>query len=149
MQLESVASARNISLMSYTIEQIEGIGPANATKLAAAEIKTTDDLLDKCGAADGRKAVSEATSIGAPTLLKWANMADLMRIKGVGEEYSELLHEAGVDTVKELKHRNSENLATKMAEVNETKNLTRKLPAATVVAGWIDQAKSMDARITH
>ncbi len=135
--------------MSYPIEEIEGIGPANAAKLANAEITNTEHLLEKCGSAAGRKAIGEVIGVDASTLLKWANMADLMRIKGVAEEYSELLHEAGVDTVKELKHRNAQNLAAKMAAVNESKKLTRKLPSASVVEDWVDQAKSMDARISH
>jgi predicted flap endonuclease-1-like 5' DNA nuclease len=82
-------------------------------------------------------------------LLKWANMADLMRISGVGEEFSELLEAAGVDTVKELRNRNAENLAAKMAEVNAEKKLTRALPSAKTVAKWVDQAKELKPLITH
>ena len=74
---------------------------------------------------------------------------DLMRIKGVGEEYSELLEAAGVDTVKELKHRNAANLAVKMAEINEEKKLTRQVPAEKTVAGWVEQAKGMEPAISH
>jgi predicted flap endonuclease-1-like 5' DNA nuclease len=135
--------------MAYKIDEIEGIGPAYAEKLSAAEIKSTDDLLEKCGSAKGRNAVAEATGLSTKQLLKWANMADLMRISGVGEEYSELLEAAGVDTVKELKHRNAENLADKMKEVNETKKLTRQVPAAGQVEKWIEQAGSLEPKITH
>ena len=135
--------------MSYKIEEIEGIGPAYAEKLSAADVKTTDDLLKLCCDAKGRKSTSEKTGVSAGQLLKWANMADLMRISGVGSEYSELLEAAGVDTVKELRNRNSENLAVKMAEVNETKNLTRTVPSEKVVKGWVEQAKTLDPLITH
>jgi predicted flap endonuclease-1-like 5' DNA nuclease len=135
--------------MAYKIDEIEGIGPAYAEKLSAAEIKSTDDLLEKCGSAKGRNAVAEATGLSTKQLLKWANMADLMRISGVGEEYSELLEAAGVDTVKELKHRNAGNLADKMKEVNETKKLTRQVPAAGQVEKWIEQAGSLEPKITH
>ena len=76
-------------------------------------------------------------------------MADLMRISGIGSEYSELLEAAGVDTVKELRNRNAENLAAKMAEVNETRKLTRAVPAEKVVSGWIEQAGSLEPLITH
>jgi len=106
-------------------------------------------LLEKCGSAKGRNAVAEATGLSTRQLLKWANMADLMRISGVGEEYSELLEAAGVDTVKELKHRNADNLADKMKEVNETKKLTRQVPAAGQVEKWIEQAGSLEPKITH
>jgi predicted flap endonuclease-1-like 5' DNA nuclease len=135
--------------MSYKIEEIEGIGPAYAEKLLAAGIKTTNALLKLCCDARGRKATAEKTGVSEGQLLKWANMADLMRISGVGSEYSELLEAAGVDTVKELRNRNAENLAAKMMEVNKAKKLTRAVPSEKVVTGWVDQAKSLDPLITH
>mgnify|MGYP000438131356 FL=1 len=135
--------------MSYKIQEIEGIGPAYAEKLAAADIDTTGELLKLCCDAKGRKATAEKTGVSESQLLKWANMADLMRISGIGSEFSELLEAAGVDTVKELRNRNAGNLAAKMAEVNEQKKLTRTVPSEKTVAGWVDQAKSMDPLITH
>ena len=135
--------------MSYKIQEIEGIGPAYADKLAVADIDTTDELLKLCCDAKGRKATAEKTGVSESQLLKWANMADLMRISGIGSEFSELLEAAGVDTVKELRNRNAGNLAAKMAEVNEQKKLTRTVPSEKTVAGWVDQAKSMDPLITH
>ena len=135
--------------MGYKIEEIEGIGPTYGEKLAAANINTTEDLLKLCCDAKGRKATAGSTGLSEGQLLKWANMADLMRISGVGSEYSELLEAAGVDTVKELRNRNAENLAAKMAEVNATKKLTRTVPSEKVVSGWVDQAKSLDPLITH
>ncbi|MGB5438371.1 MAG: DUF4332 domain-containing protein [Gammaproteobacteria bacterium] len=135
--------------MGYKIDEIEGIGPAYGEKLAAANIKTTDDLLELCCSAKGRKDTAEATGFSEGQLLKWANMADLMRISGVGGEYSELLKASGVDTVKELRNRNAENLAAKMAEVNTEKKLTRTVPSEKVVSGWVEKAKSLDPLITH
>jgi predicted flap endonuclease-1-like 5' DNA nuclease len=135
--------------MSYKIQEIEGIGPAYAEKLAAADIDTTEELLKLCCDAKGRKTTAEKTGVSESQLLKWANMADLMRISGIGSEFSELLEAAGVDTVKELRNRNAGNLAAKMAEVNEQKKLTRTVPSEKTVSGWIDQAKSMDPLITH
>lgn len=135
--------------MGYKIEEIEGVGPAYAEKLSAAGIATTDDLLDKCASRKGREETAGATGLSEGQLLKWANMADLMRISGVGEEYSELLEAAGVDTVKELRNRNAENLTAKMAEVNEEKKLTRALPAESQVEKWVEQAKGLDPLITH
>ena len=135
--------------MSYKITDIEGIGPARAETLATAGITTTDHLLDQCADAKGRAAVSEKTGISTAQLLKWANMADLMRISGVGGEYSELLEAAGVDTVKELKHRRADNLTAKMAEVNAEKKLVRAVPTEAAVTKWIEQAKVMEPRISH
>jgi predicted flap endonuclease-1-like 5' DNA nuclease len=135
--------------MTYRIEQIEGIGPSYASKLAKSGITSTQHLLEQCASAKGRKTVAAATGVEEARLLKWANMADLMRIDGVGEEYSELLEAAGVDTVKELKHRKADNLAGRMAEVNAAKKLVRQVPSAKQVAKWIEQAKSLPALISH
>ena len=135
--------------MAYKIEEIEGIGPANAKKLAKAKIKTTKSLLNLCCDRKGRKAVAGETGVSEKQLLKWANMADLMRISGIGQEFSELLEAAGVDTVKELRKRNVANLTAKMAEVNAKKKLTRRVPAESMVGRWVDQAKNMDPMITH
>jgi predicted flap endonuclease-1-like 5' DNA nuclease len=135
--------------MSYDISEIEGIGPTYSKTLGEAGIKTTEDLLRLCCSAKGRKETAAATGLTEKQLLKWANMADLMRISGVGEEYSELLEAAGVDTVKELQHRVPENLAAKMAEVNETKKLVRMVPATSMVARWVEQAKTLEPMITH
>ena len=135
--------------MTYRIQEIEGIGPSYASKLAKSGITSTKHLLDQCASAKGRKAVAQATGVDEARLLKWANMADLMRVAGVGEEYSELLEAAGVDTVKELKHRNAENLVAKMEEVNAARKLVRQRPSVKQVAKWIDQAKSLPALISH
>ena len=135
--------------MSYKIDEIEGIGPAFAEKLGMASIKTTDNLLSNCGDARGRKDVAGKTGLSEGQLLKWANLADLMRIDGIGPQFSELLEAAGVDTVKELRTRNAENLAAKMSEVNEAKHLTRTVPNADMIQGWIKAAADMDPKITH
>jgi len=135
--------------MSYKIEEIEGIGPAMAEKLAKAEIKTTADLLNACCDKKGRSSTSERSGCSTTQLLKWVNMADLMRVSGVGQEYSELLEAAGVDTVKELRNRNAANLTAAMIATNEEKKLTRATPSEKTVQGWIDQAKEMKPLISH
>lgn len=135
--------------MSYQIIEIEGIGPVYAEKLTAVGIKTTGDYLERAKDPKGRKALAEETGIDGARILKWANMADLMRINGVGEEYSELLEAAGVDTVKELKHRNAENLAAKMKEVNEEKKLVRLVPSEKNVVKWVEQAKELPPMMTY
>lgn len=135
--------------MSYSIDEIEGIGPVYAEKLQAVGIRTTEAYLERAKDPKGRKALAEETGIEASRILKWANMADLMRINGVGEEYSELLEAAGVDTVKELKHRNAANLAAKMKEVNEEKKLVRQVPGEASVEKWVEQAKALPAMMTY
>ena len=135
--------------MSYPVEKIEGIGAAFAAKLQAVDIKTTADLLAQCGSAKGRAAIAKATDLSEQQLLKWANLADLMRLSGVGEEWSELLEAAGVDTVKELKTRVAAHLAEKLGEVNAARKLVRQLPSLAQVAGWIEQAGKLAPAVTH
>jgi len=138
-----------------SIEAIEGIGPANGDKLRAAGIKTCERLLSLCCDKKGRASVAEATGIGEGVLLEWANRADLMRIRGVGSEYSDLLEAAGVDTVKELRRRNAANLTAAMVECNDAhvkktkKSIVRRTPSLSEVTRWIDHAKTLDPVITH
>lgn len=135
--------------MSYSIEEIEGIGKTYKKKLAKAGIKTTGSLLNHCCTRKGRKAMAGTTGLTEKQLLKWTNLADLMRIKGIATQYSELLEAAGVDTVKELAKRNSTNLAAKMEEVNKKKKLARRSPPESVVAKWVERAKGLDPMMTY
>jgi predicted flap endonuclease-1-like 5' DNA nuclease len=136
-------------MSSYPIAKIEGIGPSYAEKLAAVGITTTRGLLDRARDPKGRKTLAAETGLDEGRILKWANMADLMRVKGIGEEYSELLEAAGVDTVKELKTRKAENLAAKIAEANAAKKLVRAVPGPKLVARWIDNAKTLAPMLTY
>ena len=77
------------------------------------------------------------------------NKADLFRIKGVGPQFSELLEAAGVDTVKELRNRNAENLYAKLVEVQAEKKITRAVPALKQVSNFIEQAKNLPPVITY
>lgn len=128
---------------------IEGIGSFYAQKLKDAKIASLESLLKKGASPSGRKAIAEETGISNNLILEWVNRADLFRIKGVGEEYSDLLEASGVDTVVELAQRNAKNLYAKMVEVNEGKNKVRKLPTQGQVADWVAQAKGLDRVITY
>lgn len=122
---------------------IEGIGEVYETKLEAAGIKSMESLLEACAAKKGRAELAEKTGITEKLILKWANHADLARIKGIGGEYAELLEAAGVDTVPELATRKAENLYIKINDINSTKNLVRKLPTQDQLADWINQAAAL------
>lgn len=135
--------------MSKTITSIEGIGPANEEKLAKAGIKTVEALLEKGASKKGRKEIAEATGIDESKVLVFVNMADLFRINGVASQFAELLKAAGVDTVKELKMRNAENLHKALVETNEAKKLTRAVPAVSQIADFIEQAKSLEPKVTY
>lgn len=135
--------------MAYKIEEIEGIGASYAAKLQEVGIKTTEDLLKECATPAGRKKVAEETGISGKLILKWTNHADLFRIKGVAGQFAELLEAAGVDTVKEFRHRVAANLQPKMEEVNNEKNLCNRVPSVAELQKMIDQAKELDPIIAY
>jgi len=131
------------------LETIEGIGPALCQKLEAAGVGSCENLLEAGGTRNGRADIAAKTGISEAQILKFVNHADLMRIKGVGGEYSELLEAAGVDSVPELAQRNAANLMTKMTSVNETKQLVRALPSETQLEGWIKDAAGLSKAVHH
>lgn len=131
------------------IIDIEGIGPVYAEKFIAIGVKTVERLLKEGATPKGRQDLADKTGISRTLILEWVNHADLYRIKGVAEEYSDLLEEAGVDTVPELAQRNPENLYVALVETNKAKKLVRKLPSPRQVADWVEQAKHMDRVIQY
>jgi predicted flap endonuclease-1-like 5' DNA nuclease len=131
------------------LEKVEGIGEIYAQKLRGAGITTTQALLEKGASPRGRQEIAEKTAISERLILEWVNHVDLFRIKGVGEEYSDLLEEAGVDTVPELAQRNAEHLYQKLVSVNQEKKLVRRLPTQAQVSDWIEQAKRLPRVITY
>ena len=135
--------------MAYKIDQIEGIGDAYAQKLQAVGVTTTEELLNRAATLKGREKLAEETGISSKLILRWANHADLFRIKGVAGQFAELLEAAGVDTVKELRHRVAANLHAKLVEVNDAKNLCNRVPAESEVQRMIDQAKELDPVMTY
>jgi predicted flap endonuclease-1-like 5' DNA nuclease len=132
-----------------SIDTIEGIGVKNATRLRKNRIRTTEALLKRGATRSGRREISAATGLTTTQILEWVNRADLMRVKGIGEEYSDLLEAAGVDTVKELRNRNPENLLARMLEVNRKKRLVRRVPTVPMVERWIAQAKELPPIVKH
>ena len=132
------------------IINIEGIGPHYKQALKEkAGITETEALLEACATPTQRTELATRTGISRKLILEWANLADLFRIKGVGEEYSDLLEEAGVDTVVELAQRNPENLYAALREVNDRKLLVRRLPSLWQVQDWVAQAKKLPRVLTY
>jgi predicted flap endonuclease-1-like 5' DNA nuclease len=129
--------------------KVEGIGEVYAKKLIEVGIATTGALLEKGATPKGRKEIAEAADISHKLVLRWVNLVDLFRVKGIGEEYADLLEAAGVDTVPELKQRNPDNLFKKMKEVNKEKKLVRHMPGLGQVADWVTQAKTLPRIIEY
>jgi predicted flap endonuclease-1-like 5' DNA nuclease len=131
------------------IVKIEGIGEVYANKLAQVGVKTVMALLEKGSTPKGRKDLAEKSGLSEAQILKWVNRADLFRIKGIGEEYSDLLEAAGVDTVMELAQRNSENLLEKLTSVNAEKKLVCRLPTLKMVSTWVEMAKCLPRKVNY
>ena len=132
-----------------SIADVEGIGPAYAGKLAEAGVNTVDDLLGRGGTKAGREQIAAASGVSETLVLEWVNHADLMRVDGVGSEYSDLLEAAGVDSVVELSQRNAANLTAALATANEQRSLVRRLPTESEVARWSEHAGTLDRAIHH
>ncbi len=134
----------------HRIGDIEGIGSVYATKLRAAGVGSVEKLLEAGADPAGRKKLADTIGVESKKILNWVNMADLFRVKGVGSEYAELLEKSGVDTVKELRTRNPENLFAKMKSVNSAgRPLVRSLPGLKNVESWVKHAQTLKPRITY
>ncbi|OQB28456.1 MAG: hypothetical protein BWY10_00390 [Chloroflexi bacterium ADurb.Bin180] len=132
------------------IIDIEGIGPVYKAALKEkAGITTTEAFLEAAKTPKAREALAAKTGISPKLILEWANLSDLFRIKGVGSEYSDLLEEAGVDTVVELANRNPESLFKMMSDTNNQKALVRRLPTVNQVKDWVAQAKKLPRVLTY
>ena len=136
-------------MANYKIEEVEGIGPVKGEKLRAAGVKDTNALLAAAKTPASRKELAAKAGMTDKEILKFANMVDLFRIKGIGSEFSELLEATGVDTVPELARRNAANLAKAMADLNAEKKLTRRVPTEAELAKWIAEAKTLPRALEY
>jgi predicted RecB family nuclease len=135
--------------MSYSIAAIDDIDADEAETLKSVGIRTTEKLLEAAKSPKGRKLLAAKTTLDERQLLRWANIADKLRIKGMGKEYAGLLCEVGVDTVKELQFRNPARLAKSMAEANKKRKLVRFLPSEKLVTRWVEHARKLPQKITY
>lgn len=136
-------------MANYKIEDIEGIGPTKGEKFREVGIRDTDSLLNHVKTPAQRKALAEKTEISPKRILRFANMSDLYRIKGIGSEFSELLEASNVNTVPQLATRNAKNLHKRMLAVNEEKKLTRRVPSENELGKWIEEAKTLPRVLTY
>lgn len=132
-----------------SIDAIEGMRHAEATKLRKARVRTTEALLKTASTRTGRRQLSAKTGIPEKEILQWVNRADLMRVKGIGSEYADLLEVAGVDTIRELRRRNPSNLLETLIVLNTRKRLVRRLPTEGMVSAWIEEAKAVDPVVAY
>jgi len=132
-----------------SLADIKGIGPADAEKLEAQGVDSTEALLEAGATRESREKLAADTGISEKLILLWTNKADLFRINGVAGQYSDLLEAAGVDTVVELSNRRADNLTSKLAEVNEEYKFVHQLPSEAQVSKWIEEAKALPRAMTY
>jgi len=128
---------------------IERIGPVNAKKLQQAGVRSANSLLQVGATPEGRRELANRAGFSSSTVLEWVNRADLMRIEGVGEEFSDLLEASGVDTVVELGQRNPAGLCRQLKGTNSEKKLVRRLPSAEQVADWVSHARKLPRKVSY
>lgn len=137
-------------VLDVKIEDVEGIGPDHAASLRGVGISTTEALLERGATAAGRAELATTAGVSPKLVLEWVNHVDLMRIDGVGSEYSDLLEAAGVDSPAELALRNAANLAQTFQELDAARpDWIRSVPSVATVEGWIAQAKALPKIVTH
>jgi predicted flap endonuclease-1-like 5' DNA nuclease len=135
--------------MAMKLEEIEGIGKAFAAKLEAAGVKSIEGLLEQGATRRGRDEIATKSGLSGTLILEWVNHADLMRVKGVGSEYADLLEAAGVDSLPELAKRSPANLTARLEAVNAEKKLVRRVPTEGEVTEWVRQAQSLPRVVMH
>lgn len=135
--------------MTYPVGRIDGLDAGMLDRLKHAKIRTTARLLDRAKDAKGRKALAITTGIPERMLLRCANRADMLRIKGIGEDYCELLCAAGVETVRDLKVRNAANLHRALVAANAERQLVRQVPTPACVARWVACARGLPLLIRY
>lgn len=131
------------------IQSIEGIGPVNAERLRNQGINTVEVMLETGATKAGRRELARKTGLAEELILGWVNRADLMRVRGIGTQYSDLLEAAGVDTVKELRRRRADSLHAAMAEANAQRRLVRRVPTEKEVERWITRAKELAPMVSY
>lgn len=129
------------------IDEVAGLGVRQATRLRKAGVKTSKGLIEVASTRAGRSALSKKTGLPPRDLKSWVHHADLLRVKGVGGEYAELLVAAGVDTIRDLRRRNPTALVAKIISMNGSKKVVRRLPTEAMVSGWIESASSIEPSI--
>ena len=129
------------------INQVAGVGQRAATKLRKAGIRTGKGLTEAACTRRGRTELSKATGLSPRDLQQWVHHADLLRVRGVGAEYAELLVSSGVDTLRDLRRRNPTALVAKIIGMNGAKKVVSRLPTESMVEGWIESARSLQPSI--
>lgn len=134
--------------MTLSIQQLRGVTATTASRLRGVGITTSEELLEAARTPQGREELAEKTGLSRGDVLELANRADLARVKGIGEVYSNLLENCGVDTCLELAQRNPANLHERLV-ADAAASGVRRAPALSQVTNWIEQAKALGRGIEY
>jgi len=126
------------------IETIEGIGSSRGRMLRNAGIRTVDDLLRAGATRRGRQRIANEIGVSYATMHKWVYRGDLLRVRGIGRQYSELLETAGVATLTDLSTRNPRFLWQTLKLVNRERKLVRRIPPLKTIENWVHKAKFLE-----
>jgi predicted flap endonuclease-1-like 5' DNA nuclease len=129
--------------MTYKLEEIEGIGPFFAQRLAAAGVHDSDELLKRCATDEGRRQIASYAAVGTQQLETWMHQADLMRVSGIGGAFGRLLEASGVQSVEALSRREPENVVNLLHRVNEEQRIARAVPSLKTVSKWVRRAREL------
>jgi predicted flap endonuclease-1-like 5' DNA nuclease len=130
---------------THKVSEIKDLSPEMVSKLNEAGITTVEELLAQGDTAQERAALSKKLGVTTSELTEWVNRADLMRLKGVGKEFANLLEICGVDSCKELQHRKPENLYKKLKETNDAQKIAHHAPTQAQIEEWIKEAATLAA----
>ena len=138
------ALAAPAAASNYALEEIpQAIPAADAAKLKAAGVPTTFALLEKAADTRSRKSLAKETKISERMLEGWVQMADVLRVKGIGPDVARLLAAVGVKTVAQLRGSDATKLEADILKVNEKAQLSKNPPSKEHLAAWIGQAKEL------
>jgi len=129
------------------IDQVAGIDQKKATKLRKAGVRTSKALIESASTRRGRTELARSSGVTPKDLQVWVHHADLLRVRGVGAEYAELLVAAGVDTLRDLRRRNPTALVAKIIGLNGSSRVVSRLPTESMVEAWINAAGELDPSI--
>jgi hypothetical protein len=131
------------------IDQVAGIDHKKATKLRKSGVRTSKTLIERASTRRGRTELARSTGLSPKDLQLWVHHADLLRVKGIGAEYAQLLVAAGVDTLRDLRRRNPTALVAKIIGLNGANKVVSRMPTESMVENWIADAADLEPSISN